>query len=197
MPLTRIPAIEATDEQLRDHLDVHGIEYDGRWRGLKLAAAVAQHQGVEPEQATILAALEQPTTTAPAPVQYVIMQPAEAPAPTGTSRTASLGTKDDPRFTIRISRGEGEGGDKPISVVHNGNSAVFQRGVRIEDVPARYVFALQDACGLRLEEMPKQNGVGIDYVDAPYDRFPVDIISAPSDEEIAAWREKTDHIVMA
>jgi hypothetical protein len=204
MPFTKIAGTEATDEQLRDYAP-YALELpiDGRWGPARILAEIASVQGRTPEDVVILVA-----DTASAPVQTGMNEFAavlakalgktdEASITDDGNRLTSFGTVDEPTFTIRIARGEGEGGDRAITVCNNGNEAVMMRGVPIPDVPARFVYTLLDATGFRLEQGGPREGGGYHYVEVGYERFPLEILQRPSDAALEAWQERTRNVPMA
>ena len=152
------------------NLDLTGTESDDD--------ILAKITAAQPGLATIFVQVE------PAPVPEDELLPEEQ-----AGRMAGTLGRGDPRAIIFIPNVESDDstGSADIFVGVNGKGWQLKRGVDLP-VPWRVVEAL----GLTAQDIIRHNEQG-DVIKTTAMRFPVQVLKAPSAEEIAAWHERTDN----
>lgn len=179
MNTEKLPIEDASDEQLRS--------FATSFLQLELDEKVKT-------RAQILGAI---TKAWPQPWIHVAAAP-EAPVQAAgvvpTPKVEKLGFKghykDDPIVEVTVGTTAYPGGKHPASVSVNGsNNLVIQRNQRVA-IPYRFYLALENAH----EEHMVQDGVEV--VATRITNYPMQVHKLPSDEEIAAWHERTKNVVL-
>ncbi len=180
---TKTPLTEATDAEIRDFCELQQLDVDSCRSRADLLAALGPVWEHDYIPTTRQAALEADEAAAQA-------QQTQAVVTHASRLVGGLGDKD-PVFRLRIGTTSMPGGKEPVPVGVNGKTVVIQRNVDV-DVPARYFFALENAIREEVTQDPKTGEIDVTEVT----NYPFNVITRPEPEEIAAWREQTDKLLM-
>lgn len=177
MTTKNIPIEEASDDQLRSFAaNILQLELgdDVRSRAQLLAKidTVWKQAFVQVEELPELV-LQNDATAPVVPVQQL------------TARYA-----DDPKVELTIGNTSYPGGKEPVPVSVNGSpNLVIQRERRVA-LPYRFYLALLEAHEVQTIQEGKE------LVETRITNYPVQIHKLPSDEEVAAWHERTKDVVL-
>lgn len=177
---SRKPIAKATDDELRDFcLNVLQIPVHHNAGKEKILAkmSVAWTQDFITIPPAGLGAEASAGTPPPPPDGFVVPEPIAAAGKTPAA--------DDPKVTIIIQAQEGEGGDRPVSVGHNGSFMLIERA-KEQIIPYRYYLVLKDANETKYEE-GEDEGV---YVERTMQSYPFNVVRGPTQEEVDAWHRK-------
>jgi len=111
--------------------------------------------------------------------------------PEPTQRLTGGEGNNDPIVVLKIQKTSMPGGRDPVPVSVNGSAKVVQREM-VAHVPYRYFLALQDA----LREEVTQDFDSGDLRTDEVTNYPMQVMSMPSADEIAAWHKRTDSELM-
>lgn len=173
---------DATREELlayaRNHLGLHDLPGNILTNALKgKIRAVSGGESIVVDDAAPAASI--PLAAAPRPVV-----PSDA--------RAALDSKNDPRVTLLIAKGEGVDGDRPVYVGVNGRGMLVPRGEQVT-IAYRYYLVLQNA----VQTLKRQDPVTLEETDIDVPLYPVSVIRFPAQEEIDAWHAATGHLTAA
>ncbi len=179
------PIAKASDAELRDfaelvlQLNAEGCGTRARLLALIRPAWPADYIFVEAADAAAAGDGEEPQADAARPQAQVKL-------------AGGGGSKDDPKWLIRISATELTGGKDPVPVGVNGHIVVIQRNMEVE-VPHRYIEALRNAVRVSVAQDPRTQ----EFTLSAFTNYPLEIIERPSRDEIEAFRERTKDLVLA
>lgn len=185
--MTSIPIATASEAQLREFAEVQ--QYDiahvrhGDVPGL-LAVIQTAWQGD-----TILAVIEDGAAASPAFAQ-------EAPVSLVATHSLTGGTgANDPKVILKVGQTTYPGGSQPVPLGHNGTTVVLQRNI-LTEVPYRYYLVLQDAIRGDMSQEQRDDGKVGAMIQTEYTNYPLQHVTMPSAEEIAAWHARVDNVSM-
>lgn len=183
-----IPIEDATEDQLRQFAKNLGLDPHPAAKSLNLKGKIATvysgdtivvEVGEEDENAG-------PVPTSPAEAETEA-EP-EAPLPAETSAVQPLpGAEEypEPRYTIVIAETPDKKGREPVPVCVNGRNMWIPRGQQVT-IKHRYYHTLMNAVQTIYEQPDGPTG---DMIPRNSLSYPVQLIQAPSDEELAGWAQ--------
>lgn len=134
--------------------------------------------------------IEQIGSNEPGAVTEVAV-PAPAAIATGKPKYSAGSPTSDPKVKLIIRKTDDPTRDKNVTVSVNGAVWRMMRGQPI-DVPYRVYCALNDAVEKRAILMEEEGSFGLPkYEYQEVNSYPFEVLSMPSDEEIAAWQLAT------
>jgi len=177
---------DATDEQIRafarNFLNLDGADADA----------------IKTVRKNVEAAWPQNFVWVPKPYEAVQQQFAPQAAPVLSKEEiekkagagiAPTSSKNDPVVVLTIAKTKDEGGKDPVYVNVNGNAMHIERGVK-QRVPYRYYFDLKQAVQ-KLHDWDERKNV---YSSEDVERFPMNILQFPSEDEIFAFMQNDAEI---
>ena len=178
-----IPLSEATFEQLKDAAERMGLEVkhgnNAAQIRYKLEAAVPGLEEITVDDDDDLrAARTSPGTDISANAPNI----------------NDLGHHADPRVTIRIPSTKEPGGDRDVPVGVNGTIFLIRRDEKVE-VPYRVYEALNHAVETKYEF--KQTGLESAMHEREAHAYEFSVLREPPEEEVRAWRARTDVLEVA
>lgn len=187
MAVKNIQIDEATPDQIR--------AYATNFLNLEIAADATDAQvrsAIERAQpgVSLIFVLEEaaPVVAVPKedePIPEELLRPEERSG----KQAGSLG-RDDPRWIINIPVVETDdgSGSRDVFVGVNGRGWQIKRGHDV-DIPHRVAVALTNALAVKVTHQDDGNG-DVDVIVTKAHRFPFQVISKPTEAEIAAWDKR-------
>lgn len=188
--LVKLPINEATNKQLLYYAQrIVGLEVN---KGTNSANIIAKIEEAMPGTTEIDVEAESESSAdhaPPAPLASAVMATDES-IPEGR---AGAHFRYDPKVIVEVSHTSDKTRAKDVQVSVNGDVIIIKRGQKVS-IPYRHYLALRDAIekvGIETDEInPVTHMPKIEFVDRPSYEFSV--IAMPSEEEVAAFHERTN-----
>lgn len=184
-----IPIAGATEQQLRDFADVQQYDISSVRPG-DIGGLLAVIGAAWPGDSILAVAPEFDTVAAASPFAQ------ETPVSIIAQNSLTGGTgANDPKVIIKIGQTPYPGGKDPVPLGHNGKTVVLQRNL-LTELPYRYYLVLLDAMRGDLTQEEDKDGKMGELLDTEFTNYPLQQVTLPSPEEIRAWHERTDNVLM-